>query len=1133
MDTSDATAFIARWHDREGGRERSNYALFLTELCDVIGVVRPEPAEATNALNDYVFERHVERQQPDGSKDRGWIDLYKRGCFILEAKQSRQKGGSKILPEEQADLFESPKSKAPSPGILDYLMINARRQAESYAHALPADHEYPVFILACDVGRAIEVYADFSRHGRHYSQFPDPRRFRVELSQLADPTIRDRLRRIWEAPESLDPAKQTAKVTREIAGKLAEISTALEARGQPAGPVALFLMRCLFTMFVEDVHLIKKDSFKDLLDRCREDPRRFVPEMDDLWRRMDRGEYSPAIGDRLLRFNGKLFKNATSLSLNTSEINLLHQAASADWRDLDPAIFGTLFEQALDPEERRRLGAHYTPRAFVELLVNATIVEPLTEDWKAAQSAADRALRAGSCSEAVSELTDFLKALSSVRVLDPACGTGNFLYVALGRMKQLEGEVLEQLRSLGGEGLLRQVSAISVKPEQFFGLEINSRAVEIAELVLWIGYLQWHLKSRGGPPDEPILGNKDHVLRKDALLTWNGYPERPLKRDRMGKPLLRQQNKQRETETYSYPNPRQADWPPADFIVGNPPFIGGKDVRDRLGEDYAKALWKAHANINPSADYVMYFWDRAAALLTEKATRLRRFGLVTTNSIRQVFQRRVVDARIGTNSISILMAIPDHPWTKASKDAAAVRIAMTVVERGDQDGILKEVYYEDGLDTDQPLIRLREQRGRINSNLTIGADVTRSRSLQSNAGLCCPGVKLHGDGFLVTPADAVRLGLGKRSGLEKHIRQYRNGRDLTSHPRQLVVIDLLGLDAHQVRARFPEVYEHLVLTVKPERDRNTRASYRNNWWTFGEPRKDLRPALDGLARYIATVETAKHRIFQFLEEAILPDNMLVAVASDDAFDLAVLTSRVHVAWTLANGGTLEDRPRYSKSLCFDPFPFPESSEAQKKQLRDLGEELDALRKTVLAQHPDITMTGLYNAVEKLKSGKPLTRTEEMGRIVTIKDLHDQIDAACCTAYGWPADISNEQMLAELVALNAQRTAEERRGFIRWLRPGFQIDRLGPLAHRADRVQTLAAAKHNARRSFPQTSREQAAQVLHLLQGSTKPLTVDEIISTYKRSSDIRESVGDILRSLQRLGTADSVDGGHSYFICAA
>ncbi len=534
-----ATEFIRRWANLDGGQERANYSLFLSELCDVIGVRRPDPALAAHEYNDYVFERRVERRRPDGTLEAGRIDLYKRGCFILEAKQSRLRGGKKAAPVGQADMFSSSTIGRSEIDVttLDHVMVQARRQAERYAAALPSNHSYPPFILACDVGRAIELYADFSGHGRHYAQFPDARSFRIELDQLDEADTRKLLHDVWEAPQTLDPAQQAAKVTREIAGQLAEVSKALEGRGFDARSVAVFLMRCLFTMFVEDVGLLRKKSFTELLTKCIDDPKRFTFEIDDLWRHMDRGDYSPGIGERLLRFNGKLFKNASALPLATEEILLLRDASDADWRDLEPAIFGTLFEQALDPVERKRLGAHYTPRNYVEGVVDSAIIEPLAEDWVAYQSAAERALRNGSTAAAVREIEDFLRHLATVRVLDPACGTGNFLYVALRRMKQLEGEALKQLHDIGGDEAVARVADISVKPEQFFGMELNKRAVEIAELVLWIGYIQWHLRTRSTVPPEPVLGDSDHVHEKDALLIWSGYPHPQLKRDALGKPV--------------------------------------------------------------------------------------------------------------------------------------------------------------------------------------------------------------------------------------------------------------------------------------------------------------------------------------------------------------------------------------------------------------------------------------------------------------------------------------------------------------------------------------------------------------------------------------------------------------------
>lgn len=668
------------------------------------------------------------------------------------------------------------------------------------------------------------------------------------------------------------------------------------------------------------------------------------------------------------------------------------------------------------------------------------------------------------------------------------------------------------------------------------GMELNQRAVEIAELVLWIGYIQWHMRTRATVPPEPVLGSSDHVHAKDALITWSGYPHPQLKRDALGKLMAEGQG----NETYVYPNAINADWPEADFIVGNPPFIGGKDVRGRLGAGYAEALWAANPQMNPAADFVMYWWDRAAELLVRKGTRLRRFGFVTTNSITQVFQRRVLERHLsGTSPVSLVLAIPDHPWTKASKDAAAVRIAMTVAEAGERDGVVRLVTREADLDTDEPAIEFAEREGKINPDLTIGVDVTKSRTLVANDVICSPGVKLHGDGFIVTRERAIELGLGRRPGLDRHIREYRNGRDLTSRPRGVMVIDLFGTAAGEVRREFPEVYQHLLDTVKPERDRNNRASYREKWWWFGEPRRELRPAMEGLHRYIATVETMKHRAFQFINGNVLPDNKLVVIALDDAFALGVLSSRVHVAWALTAGGRLGvgNDPVYVKSRCFDTFPFPHASASARIEIRGIAEELDETRKQVLAEHPDITLTSLYNVLETVMAGAQLSRKEldirNRGRVLILRELHDRLDVAVFKAYGWRGDIDTDQILNGLVRLNEVRAAEERRGFIKWLRPEYQIDKIGPLAHRGDRVQAILATKVKTKKAaFPTEGQEQARVVLDLIGRARSPLSAEEIAATFIASDRTIGEVRDVLQSLARLGQAESYDNGRSFFRAA-
>jgi hypothetical protein len=485
------------------------------------------------------------------------------------------------------------------------------------------------------------------------------------------------------------------------------------------------------------------------------------------------------------------------------------------------------------------------------------------------------------------------------------------------------------------------------------------------------------------------------------------------------------------------------------------------------------------------------------------------------------------------------MAIPDHPWTKASKDSAAVRIAMTVASAGEHDGTVKEIIQESALDTDEPQIQFREITGKINSDLTIGADITRTKALVANEALCSPGVKLHGEGFIITRSQAMRFGLGRRPDLDAHIREYRNGRDLAARPRGVLVIDLFGFTAEQVRTKFPEVYQHLLESVKPTREHNKRASYRDNWWVFGEPRRELRPAIAQLPRYIATIETAKHRIFQFVESAIMPDNMLVVIATDDPFYLGVLSSRLHIIWSLRAGGWLGvgNDPRYSKSRCFDPFPFPDASERDKEKIRTLAEELDRIRKLVLLEHKDLTLTILYNVLEKFNKGDKLTTGEDdikaRGQVLIIRDLHEQIDAHVFRTYGWAQSLTDEQIIAQFVRLNLQRSEEEKRGFIRWLRPTYQIDRLGALAHRADRVQTISAhIKSTSRTKFPTEPKDQAAHILRFLRTARTPHTAEEIASSFTDREQVVGDVQDILKSLHRLGEAKSFDSGKTYFASA-
>jgi hypothetical protein len=414
-------------------------------------------------------------------------------------------------------------------------------------------------------------------------------------------------------------------------------------------------------------------------------------------------------------------------------------------------------------------------------------------------------------------------------------------------------------------------------------------------------------------------------------------------------------------------NPRKAEWPEADYVVGNPPFIGASSMRRALGDGYVDALRKTWKEVPESCDFVMYWWNKAADLAREG--KLQQFGLITTNSLRQTYNRRILQGHMADKKpLSLIFAIPDHPWIDGS-DGAAVRIAMTVGKGGDHQGHVGKLIQERKTDGESPQLGLRWGSGKVHSNLAIGADTASAKGLQANEGVSSPGVKLHGAGFIVSADEALKLGLGKQSGIEQHIREYRNGRDLAQAPRGVKVIDLFGLTPEDVRKRFPDIYQWVVERVKPERDQNNRSTYRDNWWIFGEPRRIWREMHDGLDRYIATVETCKHRFFQFLENEILPDNMLINIASDKGWHLGTLSSRLHFRWANANGGSLGmyvGDVRYNKTRCFETFPFPSPDEATEERIGVIAEQIDTHRKRQQEQHPGLTMTGMYNVLEKLR-----------------------------------------------------------------------------------------------------------------------------------------------------------------------
>jgi hypothetical protein len=681
--------FIQRWKE-SGAAERANYQLFLSELTDILGVARPQPAQSNDENNSYVFERAVIFNNGDGTTTTGRIDLYKRACFVLEAKQGSDPVAGSSLFAYSDEVGKQRRQTRKGMAVRgtnrwDVAMRAARGQAEQYIRALPRGEDNPPFIIVVDVGHSFELYSDFSRAGRTYLPFPDARSHRISIEDLTSDETRERLRLIWNDPSALDPSRRSARVTRQMAERLGDLAHSLEQSGHSPERVANFLMRAIFTMFAEDVKLLPRRKWTELLESLRGEVVKFPAMVSSLWETMNSGGFSPIMREKLLRFNGGLFESFEALPITERQLDLLIAASKSDWGDVEPAIFGTLLERALDPVERQLRGAHFTPRAYVERLVMPTVIEPLREEWDGVQAAAITLAQAGKLKEAAQEVKAFHRRLCKVRVLDPACGSGNFLYVTLEHMKRLEGEVLDALHGFGDTQGILEDAGMTVDPHQLLGIEKNPRATAISDLVLWIGYLQWHFRTRGeATPPEPVIKKFRNIECRDAVLSyeaeevvtnqlgehvtrWDGrtYKKHPVTKEPVP-------DEDARVPLRRYVNARKANWPDADFIIGNPPFIGNSRMRSAIGDGYTETLRQVYDHIPESSDYVMYWWDRAAELV--RNGKAKRFGLIATNSLRQTFNRRVVENHMTAKSpLSLVFAVPDHPWVD-SADGADVRI---------------------------------------------------------------------------------------------------------------------------------------------------------------------------------------------------------------------------------------------------------------------------------------------------------------------------------------------------------------------------------------------------------------------------------------------------------------------------
>jgi hypothetical protein len=831
--------FIAKWRSVELSERAASQEHFI-DLCRLLGQPTPAEHDATGA--EYTFEKGVAvtgGASAGARGDRGFADVWWRGKFGWEYKRRGK----------YRDLTE------------------AYRQLCQYREAL----ENPPLLIVSDIGRT-EIHTNFTGTRKEVHCIP--------LEEFDRPEHLDKLRRVFTAPESFRPELTTQKVTEEIAEQIGLIARGLIARGHDPHAAAHFLMKCMFCLFAEDVHLLPDGLFKRLLQSSRREPDRLTGRLTQLFSAMRTGgDYGP---EDIPWFNGGLFDEAPALELTEGEIKTMLDAAGQDWGAVEPAIFGTLFERSLDPNKRAQIGAHYTSREDIMLIVEPVVMAPLRREWAAVQESVNaliekrnksknRETKRKAETQVAAAIEEYLDRLAKVRILDPACGSGNFLYVAIQQLLNLEKEVITfAARPDIAQGLFPKV-----RPTQLHGIEMNPYAAELAQVVIWIGYLQWMRENGFIPPSDPILAQLRSVECRDAILD-------------LSDPRL----------------PVPAKWPEADFIIGNPPFLGSKQFRQNgLDDEYVDAMFSAY-ELPKTSDLCCYWFEQARASFVQCPR--ARVGLLATQGIRGGDNRAVLQ-RI-KDAGDLFMAWADREWIL---DGAAVHVSIVGFDAGQED--------------------TRELNGQsvtsINSNLTAEADTTLAKPLKENEAVGWSIGTQKGGSFEFDHAMARQLlhspNPNGRPNTEV-VCPWRNASDLTGRLRGLWIIDFGASMPEREAAGYEAPFEYLRKQVKPDRDTNRRNSYRLKWWIHQEPRNELRPVLEA-EQVLLTPRVSKYRLWVSADSTILPDCQVIVFARSDMYCFGVLHSALHELWARGTGTQLREAEsgfRYTPSTCFETFPLP-------------------------------------------------------------------------------------------------------------------------------------------------------------------------------------------------------------------
>jgi type II restriction/modification system DNA methylase subunit YeeA len=982
-------------------KERAAAQSHFIDLCRMLD--EPAPTDADPKGEWYAFERGATKT----TGGEGWADVWKRDHFGWEYKGKRK------------DLNA------------------AFAQLQQYAIAL----ENPPLLVVCDMDR-FQIHTNWTNSVSEVHEF--------SLENLRDPNVRQKLKWVFSDPERLKPGKTRQTLTEEAAAEFAALAQKLRNRGHDPAAVAHFVNRWVFCMFAEDADLLPKKMFLRMLEAAKADPSQFQRHASTLFTAMKDGGL---VGFEPIEwFNGGLFDDGNSLDLDTDDVAICLKAASLDWSEVDPSIFGTLFVRGLDPNKRSETGSEYTDREKIMMIIEPVITRPLTREWEsvrrkinygidAAQRALEEAIESAAIfpeleeevrvvrshlterpqlelfdalpkqrrvrnldavrsslrsadkalvearAQADTELKAFQARLRAFRVLDPACGS-------LVELKNVERRVAVEAELLGFPR-----SFPSIGPEALLGIEINPYAAELARVSVWIGEIQWMRRNGFNVARKPILKPLQNIECRNAIINDDGT---------------------------------HATWPPADVIVGNPPYLGAKLMKRRLGVTETEAIRALYEGRLPGfTDLVCYWFERARELV--QTGQVARVGLVATNSIRKntnlpVLQRIAAATRI-------FEAWSEEQWTV---DGAAVDVCLICF--GESEGVEASL--------NGAVVAA------INPDLSSGLNLTLARALVENRNGAFLGIQKSGP--FDVPGELARAWMREptnpngRSNSEV-LKPYWNGDDVTGRPRDMWFIDFpLGKTQGEI-ALFERPFHHIATTpdedgklIKDLRLASGSTSENYPWWEPWRPRPKMRSLIERSSRYIVTPETAQYRLFVWLSYPVLPDKNLIVIPRDDDLMFGLLQNRFHAAWALRKGSDLEDRPRYTHTTTFATFPFPEgmtpnvsASEAGQLPTADAIEEaareLDGLRcawfnpENCVTHTPEMVVgfpdrfIPIDDAAARELSGRTLTALYNE-RPTWLVEAHRKLDAAVSDAYGWSPDISTEEALNELFELNQTRAS---------------------------------------------------------------------------------------------------------------